>query len=96
MRLMPKVNKLLLALQLRNVIYLFGSMQVWSKTFSKTVTVYKLDRRYTAEEYKKLYPRWKPKKRETEYKTVTELRTPKLIEVLLFLSDRYKEVREHD
>lgn len=92
MKLMSKVQKLIRALQRKNIIYLLMTRQVWNSEYKKNVTIYRLSRRYSIEEYKKLYPNYKPRKK-LEYKEVKEAESTKLIDIVLYLSEIYKEVR---
>lgn len=91
--LLPKIKKLLMALQMNGRRYVMDTRQSWGK-HDKPTRIYIISRMYTEEEYELTFP-MKYKKGKTFkdgqlYKKESEYNSPKQHEILMYLVKVYK------
>lgn len=94
--LMPKIKKLLKALEVKGKIYLFSKSQVYSQKLGKICTVNKLDVMMPLEEYFEKFPekRKNGDRYKSDYVRVPVADSFREVDVLLSLADIYKQLRD--
>lgn len=93
--LMPKIKKLLKALEVEGKIYLFSKSQVYSGKLSKVCTVNKLDEMVELEEYFRRFPeKAKNRKRyKSEHVRVSIAESFREVDILMQLVSIYEQLK---
>lgn len=91
MNYMPKIRKVMTALQIKKGIrYVIDTRQSWSK-WDKPFKIYIVNRIYTREEYIKAFPeKFKKRPFKYPYKKVSEYESSKQYKLLIYLVDVLK------
>ena len=93
--LMPKIKKLLKALEIEGKIYLFSKSQVYSQKLGKICTVNKIDVMMPLEEYFEKFPekRKNRKRYKNDYVRIPVADSFREVDILLRLAHIYKQLK---
>lgn len=91
MNLTGKIRKIIKALEMRGLIYLYSREQVYSQKLSKVCTIYRIDYLMPWEEYKKKFPDKAERKKNKGVSVRVEMaRSFREIDILLYIVDVLK------
>nr|DAW68298.1 MAG TPA: hypothetical protein [Caudoviricetes sp.] len=91
MNLTGKIRKIIKALEMRGLIYLYSREQVYSQKLSKVCTMYRIDYLMPWEEYKKKFPDKAERKKNKGVSVRVEMaRSFREIDILLYIVDVLK------
>ena len=91
MNLTGKIRKVIKALEMRGLIYLYSREQVYSQKLSKVCTMYRIDYLMPWEEYKKKFPDKAERKKNKGVSVRVEMaRSFREIDILLYIVDVLK------
>ena len=91
MNLTGKIRKIIKALEMRGLIYLYSREQVYSQKLSKECTMYRIDYLMPWEEYKKKFPDKAERKKNKGVSVRVEMaRSFREIDILLYIVDVLK------
>lgn len=91
MNLTGKIRKIIKALEIRGLIYLYSREQVYSQKLSKVCTMYRIDYLMLWEEYKKKFPDKAERKKNKGVSVRVEMaRSFREIDILLYIVDVLK------
>ncbi len=91
MNLTGKIRKIIKALEIRGLIYLYSREQVYSQKLSKVCTMYRIDYLMPWEEYKKKFPDKAERKKNKGVSVRVEMaRSFREIDILLYIVDVLK------
>ena len=91
MNLTGKIRKIIKALEMRGLIYLYSREQVYSQKLSKVCTMYRIDYLMPWEEYKKKFPDKAERKKNKGVSVSVEMaRSFREIDILLYIVDVLK------
>ena len=86
MNLTGKIRKIIKALEMRGLIYLYSREQVYSQKLSKVCTMYRIDYLMPWEEYKKKFPDKAERKKNKGVSVRVEMaRSFREIDILLYI-----------
>jgi len=94
MNIQSKINKLIMAINLKGQTYLFNKEQYFNKKVSKVCTMYKLFRFLTVEEYNKMFPNDKKDPTKIDNIRLMIKMSPKKEDILFKLVEIYKQAGE--
>lgn len=92
MNIQSKINKLIKALNAKGYIYLVNKEQFLSKKSKKVCPIYKLFHLMSIDEYNKMYPDDRKDSKKYDYVKVEKESSFNPIDILLKLTELYKEV----
>ena len=92
MNIQSKINKFIKALNAKGYIYLVNKEQFLSKKSKKVCSIYKLFHLMSIDEYNKMYPDDRKDSKKYDYVKVEKESSFNPIDILLKLTELYKEV----